>query len=142
MCKLKRSLNILMNFLARKLYCPYCNLKIFFWVPPYCIFSVGLWYIGFEWLRKHSLSQRYNYDMSYLYDKALNVYLYKDFFSHLFYYSRASIVNISVHIDQFLRIKKSLYNVLLNNSPLSNSDNLEKRRIIYSLFHKKIPRMK
>lgn len=41
--------------------------------PPYCIFSVGLWYIGFEWLRKHSLSQRYNYDMSYLYDKALNV---------------------------------------------------------------------
>jgi len=40
---------------------------------PYIAFCMAFWYTTHEWLRKHSLSQRYNFDMSYLYDKALKV---------------------------------------------------------------------
>jgi len=40
---------------------------------PYMAFCMFLWYQGFEWLRRDSLEKRYNYDMSYLYDKALKV---------------------------------------------------------------------
>merc|ERR1719238_295071 len=51
----------------------YARAQSFTRSPPYIIVTVGMWYIGLEFLRKHSLSQRYNFDMSYLYDKALKV---------------------------------------------------------------------
>lgn len=40
---------------------------------PYMIFNAGLFYILFEHIRLRSLKERYNFDMSYLYDKALKV---------------------------------------------------------------------